>query len=423
MCISSQHCIMNKLLLFSISCILILSSCAEQSFAEKTSKYDSIGSFVDGEAYVLVGDKMGIIDSQGNEIIKPKYHYVSRFENGARLASIMKEERVNSYITRTKKYSGFLDEDGDEILPFIFDDAQPFLSTGLAAVSKDGKYGMINIKGRYVLEPRFDIVTDFDNGYASIACDVSRGTYNRYLDGKFGIVNDKGEIVVDCQYYYIGSFKNGMATILLNSKYDRYGYVSTSGEILIEPQYTDANSFEGDVARVTDQSSKSFLINSKGEAVSDKTFSYIGQFSCGYATLTPRVSNGVNGYMDPSGKIYSKGYNFGTVTDFYDGCAVVKIEDGKDKRSRKQYYSILIGTDLKPINDERYDSADGFVDGIARVFRKGQGYGFVDTKGQPVIACEYTSAEYNEKTNNLIVCKKNGQTFYFDTKGNLVTSR
>ena len=54
---------------------------------------------------------------------------------------------------------------------------------GLSAVKKNGKFGFINKKGEFVIEPQFDYADNFrDNMLATIK-----------QDGKFGAINLRGQ--------------------------------------------------------------------------------------------------------------------------------------------------------------------------------------------------------------------------------------
>ena len=68
---------------------------------------------------------------------------------------------------------------------------------GLAAVSKDGKWGFIDTNGNEVITPRYDSVNAFCNGYASVE-----------LNDKWGVIDTEGNTVIDFKYNSIGDFTN-----------------------------------------------------------------------------------------------------------------------------------------------------------------------------------------------------------------------
>lgn len=60
---------------------------------------------------------------------------------------------------------GFIDMDGNEIVPTIYQDADDF-SEGLAGVKQDGKWGFVDKTGQVVISPQFDYVGKFHAGAA-----------------------------------------------------------------------------------------------------------------------------------------------------------------------------------------------------------------------------------------------------------------
>ena len=51
---------------------------------------------------------------------------------------------------------GYVDTEGNLIIPPQFEDCGVFSSDGLASACKDGKYGYIDTSGAFVIRPRFD---------------------------------------------------------------------------------------------------------------------------------------------------------------------------------------------------------------------------------------------------------------------------
>lgn len=85
-----------------------------------------------------------------------------------------------------KKY-GYLDMEGQTVIPFKYDMAYEFIN-GCAAVSQLGKMGIIDYTGAKLVPCRYDDVDMFDkNGLAQVK-----------LNGRYGFVNTKGREVVPC---------------------------------------------------------------------------------------------------------------------------------------------------------------------------------------------------------------------------------
>ena len=136
-------------------------------------KYDFVTDFYEGLAVIYNGKYYGYIDNTGNEVIPCDFDRASPFSGGYALVSkddksfyIAKDGKaVISYdfgdseisyfcegLARITKYTddgelgGFIDTNGKEIIPCIYDACRDF-SEGLAVVQKDGIYGFVDKKG------------------------------------------------------------------------------------------------------------------------------------------------------------------------------------------------------------------------------------------------------------------------------------
>ena len=87
------------------------------------AKYDSIGSFNEGMAWVKLNGKYGFIDKTGKEVISLKYDFARAFSEG--LAAV----RLNGRW-------GFVDKTGGENIPLEYDYVEDF-SKGVAIVNRD----------------------------------------------------------------------------------------------------------------------------------------------------------------------------------------------------------------------------------------------------------------------------------------------
>ena len=85
---------------------------------------------------------------------------------------------------------GYIDKQGREIIPFIFDEASS-ISEGMACVDKNGKYGYIDKQGHEVTPFIFDVASSFSEGMASVEIKKSTGFINK--EGKPIIIDFSGK--------------------------------------------------------------------------------------------------------------------------------------------------------------------------------------------------------------------------------------
>jgi hypothetical protein len=112
---------------------------AENLFAQKRvggkvlKGYDVIYPFKNGRAKVIRNGKMGFIDMQGEEVIKPEFDQIYPFEKG---------------YARVEKMGllGLINEQGEILLDPIYD----YIGNnkdGLVIVTRKGKKGLLKITG------------------------------------------------------------------------------------------------------------------------------------------------------------------------------------------------------------------------------------------------------------------------------------
>jgi len=175
---------------------------------------NNTGDFHDGLAVFENDLNFGYVNTSGNIVIQPEYFMAYDFSGGY------------AVVANENDKHGFIDKTGKLVIPFLFDHNsegtylyQGF-SEGLAAVCKDGKFGYIDEKGSFIIEPVFDYAGRFCEGVALVVS-----------DGLYGYINKKGEYVITPQFAYASSFNNGYAFV---RKPDFEDYEEKGGYALID---------------------------------------------------------------------------------------------------------------------------------------------------------------------------------------------
>lgn len=117
----------------------------------------------------------------------------------------------------------------------------------------DGKWGFIDLEGKWFIDPKFDSLGTFYNSYAEI-----------YLDGKEGLINHKGEIVIKPVYDFVGLVEEDMVDIMEN---DKIGYLNVKTKQIIQPKFEDGNEFSEGLAGVMNDNEKWGFIDKEGNLV------------------------------------------------------------------------------------------------------------------------------------------------------------
>lgn len=113
-------------------------------------------------------------------------------------------------------------------------------SEGLLAVSKDGKWGYVDRRGREVIPLQYDSAAPFEeNGIAEVICEGERG---------YRYINTRGEFVEKPEYKGGQTQRNNKRDIApwyWDKELDPplYGLTDGGGNILVEPSFSDVNRF------------------------------------------------------------------------------------------------------------------------------------------------------------------------------------
>ena len=214
-------------------------------------------------AIVQEGDKDGVLDKAGYIEVKPIYKQIFDFSGDD--AFFNHPHLIN--------------------LHWIHNQA----SQAYAIVENiDGKYGIINQKGKLLLKPIYDSITYFFDGFARIQ-----------VGDKYGLINTDFKIVLKPTYDYISEFTGNIA--ILHHK-DKYGCINKKMELKIKPTYDRIYFQQEDFLRTTLDKKWGYLDN-QCNVLSKPIFDYGYDFSNGIAKV---VSDGKVGYLNSKGNLIVK---------------------------------------------------------------------------------------------------------------------
>ncbi len=300
------------------------------------------------------------IDPSGARAFEGRFLDPSPFVGGVARVSSAKDGRV-----------GVIDTGGKLIIDHRFDFIPRFVG-GVAAVNdggrmingavKGGRWGYVAADGAVLVEPRYEVALDLDDGRLTV-----------YEDGKAGFLDARGQVVVAPQYGYASWHHDGLAVVSVDGK---DGYVDRDGAIVIAPQFDEASVFESGIAKVR-VGDKWGVIDKQGKLVHDAVYDRLGQVRDG-ALWAVRGDDCL--VLTAAGTILG-----GEPWDEVNQVA----EDGlwPVRQGDEWGYLRPDGT----VVALAYERALGFFGGVGRVMRDGR-WGYVDRDGNLVIACAYTDA-------------------------------
>lgn len=341
--------------------------------------------------------KLGLLDSTGKEIIPVKYHTIKPLEqsNGKYLL-----------VTERKKRYGILDEEKDEIIINVdYLDIQPFSEDVVAVkVSEnyDSAWSFVNVKNQIIHEPAFSKVRDFSSGYGAVK-----------QKNFWGFLDKNGNMRISPSFARVGDFHEDLAYFYKSA---RYGYINPQLDTIIQPIYRKAGDFYGGRAVVKgEKKNDGFgVIDKKGNWIIQPNYAKIENFNeYALAQFKKSSKDTEYGLMHANGTIlFANKYR--KIWEFQEGIALVK--------SKKNKYNFI-----DTLGNERYEEELDYVrNSVTRVFnegitafRKGNLWGFVNSKGEMII-----EAQYKDVANfNLGICKvrsTDNKEFYIDKTGQKV---
>lgn len=224
-------------------------------------QYDRIELFSEnGLAAVRQGDYEGYINTDGDEVIPLIYEVARDFSEGLALVRYPREfDKYNDppLFIGEKTYYGYINSRGDEVIPFQFDSATNF-SEGLACVEVEGEWGIIDKRGRYIMRPWVvcDDVMEFQYGIAITErnTNVEDITYGFITADGYVSRNTYTDLFVDDTGYLIAA-KNG-----------RYGYIDSNENILVPFKYDQLDMAQNDLIPVM-KNEKYGVVDMNGDIV------------------------------------------------------------------------------------------------------------------------------------------------------------
>jgi len=189
------------------------------------------------EEKVGVGQEWSLVDDQGKQISSARYDWVGPFSEGLAPA-------------KEKKQWGYVDSQGKWTIQPYFSDARPFRG-GLAAVQVGGEFGFAD-KTNYGQNTE---------GVRKRIYPADRSVATA-LGGKWGLIDVRGNYVVEPKYAEIREGREGLIPVREGV---RWGFVDSHGEIKIKVEYGSVELFSGEWAKVTEISGRAGFVNREGQ--------------------------------------------------------------------------------------------------------------------------------------------------------------
>ena len=293
---------------------------------------------------------------------------------------------------------GYINRKGNYIINPQFSDATNFYD-GLALVRHNGKVGYINKTGDFVIPAIYEDGTDFFDGLAFVTNDNSTPI----------CINAKGNVIfqtpANIETVEVFS-KEGIARVTADN--GKQGFIDKKGNIVINPQYKMCAYCNDGIVTVLSENDKWGLFNKDGNMIVNPQFCSIGSFSHGLAPIM--IKGGKCGYIDKEGR-YVINPQFKNANEFsVNGLAAVQQGERWGYINTKGEYVI----------NPQFDYAKSFQNGLA-VVKLGSKYGAINSNGEYVVNPQFDDLNPFEK-NGLATMVQNGKYGYVNSEGCIIAT-
>lgn len=249
------------------------------------ARYEFAMTFFEGLAVIKDYDRYGMIDRNGKEVMPCKYIGLSGMIDGRCFAFDAETELAAMFDKNMKQLTDFkyneiqfynegfytarignqftyLDKKGRECFG-MYEELSGFFD-GYSMVKKDGKYGIINRKGKIILPIEYD-----NSGWRTMEYIFSENLAMVEKDGKYGFVNKRGKIVIPIIYESAYHCTEGLIPVEKNGV---WGYIDKEGNEVGPFEFMMASYFTWGRAEVV-YNNETYKINTDGECVKNcKTY-------------------------------------------------------------------------------------------------------------------------------------------------------
>jgi hypothetical protein len=219
----------------------------------------------------------GYVDRAGRLLVDPQYEYADPFREGY------------AFVRTHAGLHGFIDREGRSASGFVYEDCWWF-SEGTAAVKRNGKWGFVDKRFEYVVEPEFEgDIGPCQDGLSRLRA----GRSDAFIDRR-------GQVVFTIKGGEADEFCCGLARVDVGGL---SGFIDVSGAFVLPPKYVFATRFSEGLclARV---GKKAGFINSSGNFVTPEVLTYATEFQRGISLVH---TDKEIGYINRSGEFIWRG--------------------------------------------------------------------------------------------------------------------
>lgn len=237
--------------------------------------------------------------------------------------------RQGNYIASTEQGVGLLNQQGQEVIPFIYSEIEYYQDGVAIAKNKSSDYGLLDEYGKVVAPFQYEFIGKFKENLAP----ASRMMNNKE---KWGYLNNQGKEIIPFIYDSVYYFTDGLALVELNGKFYQLDKKGRKKEIKQKFEISHVLSLNEDLIVISnDKNNERYygVINHAGKIIVPTEYDEVDIYR---DILRAEKDNGETDYYSQKG---------GKIDDYQETSAIEKLKNGyllfveesKDNTSSQKY--------------------------------------------------------------------------------------
>lgn len=400
-------------------------------------KNQKIPSKITSQSYFTAykDNKWGVIDAQGNNIIDPSYKEMIIIPNskiGVFICTYDVNYETGEYKTKVlneKNEKIFENYEKVEAIQNKDESNNLWYEKNVLKVQKDGKYGLINLEGKELVNIEYEEI---------VAISGIENSYKIQKDGKYGIIDNEGKKIVEPKYTNIEILgKDNKSGFIVSDDTGKYGIIDYSNNQILEIKYDSIQKIYGNDLYVVTNEGNQKLIKKDGTEVLTIGFDEIKQILSSQENAIIFTKSNKYGVMNLSGeRLIEPEYDYlkETKTGIFiakknDKYGVINLQ--KEEKIPFEYSSINYNekADLYIAENQEFNANilnsnfETKITGILIELNTDKGYLKIRVGDES----KYYNFKFEEKSESyifpnrtLFLNKKDGKYGYTDKNGNVV---
>lgn len=232
---------------------------------------------------VYTNGKWGVINSKGETVLEPSYEEMVQVPNKSKeifICTYDVDYSANTYKSKAvndKNETLFSQYEMVETLQNSDENNNLSIEENILKVSKNGKYGIIDLEGKEILPCEYDEIYGLNGVKNSII--TVRGN-------KKGLIDSKGNIVISNEYKDIqgltSKYENGY---IVQNDQNKFGVINYNKKVALECKYDEIKNVYDNNSYVVKEDEKLKIIDNQGNSYLEDKYSDIVGLNSGNAIV------------------------------------------------------------------------------------------------------------------------------------------